>query len=165
MRTPIRKTDRYIRAKQDAYITLNKYQELGANLEKLEKIVRPRLAKEVKKYAEDGDFSENAAYQIAKGKLRGINQRILDIQDILKRAEIIETSDNSSVQLGCSVIVEVNGNKKTYQILGSTETDPAKGIISRSSPIGTALVNKRVGNVAEVKVGDKKIKYKIIEIK
>jgi len=166
MRTPRRKLDRYIREKQDALITIEKYRDLQENLEKLEKHVRPALGKEVKRYAEDGDFSENAAYQIAKGKLRGINQRILDIEDILKRAEIIRPSiNNGTVQPGCNVVVEVNGVEREYQILGSTETNPSQGIISASSPIGSTLINKRAGDVVKVKVGDRKIEYKVLKVK
>lgn len=164
MQLPWRKPGKYTNLKPDQHLTEAKYNELKNKLERL-KFNRPRLAEEVKKYASDGDFSENAAYQIAKGRLRGVNQRILELEDHLKRAVIIKPNKNSStVQLGSSVTVEGDGREKTYLILGSSETDPTKGIISRNSPIGAALIGRRLGDRIKIKLADRKIEYKIIKI-
>ncbi|MDD4271193.1 MAG: GreA/GreB family elongation factor [Patescibacteria group bacterium] len=164
MQLPIRKPGKYTYLKPDQHLTEAKYNELKNKLNRL-KFNRPRLAEEVKKYASDGDFSENAAYQIAKGKLRGMNQRILEIEDHLKRAVIIKPNKKSGVvQLGSSVTVEANGREKTYLILGSSETNPAKGIISRNSPIGSALIGRRLGDQIKIKLADREIEYKIIKI-
>jgi transcription elongation factor GreA len=165
MRVPTRKADKYLLPKGDGLMTAARYQELSAELEKLTKIIRPRLAEDVKKAASDGDFSENAAYQIAKGRLRGINQRITDIEELLKKAEIIQPSKNSYVvSLGNQVTVESTGKTKTYTILGSEESDPAKGIISKNSPLGSALLGKNVGQKATIKLKDKTVEYKIVKI-
>jgi transcription elongation factor GreA len=165
MRQPIRKADKYLRGKPDPKMTAAKFKELTAELERMKKI-RPPLAAEVKRLAAMGDFSENAAYQIAKGRLRGLNQRMLDTADQLANAEIIEPSQNrSSVGLGNSVTVESAGQTKTFQILGSTETDPSSGIISASSPLGAALLNRRIGETITVKLANKTAEYKIIKIK
>src|SRR3990167_8023281 len=146
MRLPIRKPGKYARLKPDQYLTQAKYDELKAGLEKL-KIRRPRAAEEVKRLAEMGDFSENAAYQIAKGRLRGLNQKILEIEDHLRRAIIIKQDKNTAaVQLGTEVTIQALGKQKTYLILGSAETNPAKGIISHDSPVGAALMGRRVGD-------------------
>ncbi|MEI7620735.1 MAG: GreA/GreB family elongation factor, partial [Candidatus Falkowbacteria bacterium] len=101
-----------------------------------------------------------------KSRLRSLNYRILDIEDLLKRAEIIEPNKNSDrVQLGNSVIVEINGKTKEYKILGSNETNPSTGIISHNSPLGVALIGKKLGDIAEVQLADRTVEYKIIEIK
>jgi transcription elongation factor GreA len=143
MRQPIRKADKYLRGKPDPKMTKAKFDELAADLERMKK-VRPPLAAEVKRLAAMGDFSENAAYQIAKGRLRGLNQRMLDVADQLANAEIIEPNKNNSViGLGNFVTVESAGKQKIFQILGSTETDPARGVISASSPLGAALLEKK----------------------
>ena len=163
MRCPTRKPDKYLRGKSDPHITTAKFCDLKNKLEGLKK-ARPRVAEEVKRLASDGDFSENAAYQIAKGRLRGINQGIKETEDLLARAEIIEPADNGVVGLGNFVTVKSGGKNKTYQILGSTETDPAAGIISSSSPIGSALLGKRIGEKTMVKLKDKAIEYEIIKI-
>jgi len=164
MQLPWRKPGKYTHLKPDQNLTEAKYNELKNKLERL-KFNRPRLAEEVKKYASDGDFSENAAYQIAKGRLRGMNQKILEIEDHLNRAVIIRPNKNNiTVQLGSSVTVEGDGRKKTYLILGSSETDPTKGIISSHSPIGSALIGRKLGDQIKIKLADREIEYKIIKI-
>ena len=165
MRVPIRKPGKFTNLKQDPHITREKFNELQIKLERLKKISQPRMIAEVKRLASDGDFSENAAYQIAKGRLRGINQGILETEDLLKRAIIIEPQkNNGTVQLGNIVTVEVNGKQKIYQILGSSETNPDKGIISHNSPIGRNLIGKRIGDVVSIQLNNKEVKYKIIKI-
>ncbi len=164
MRQPIRKADKYLLGKPDPKMTQAKFNELTADLERMKKI-RPPLAAEVKRLAAMGDFSENAAYQIAKGRLRGLNQAMLDVEDQLAHAEIISPNQNKNiVTLGGSVTVENNGRKKTFQILGSTETNPAGGIISASSPLGAALLGKKIGETVSVKLANKIVEYKIIKI-
>jgi len=164
MQLPIRKPGKYTHLKPDQHLTEVKFNELKNKLERL-KFNRPRLAEEVKKYASDGDFSENAAYQIAKGKLRGMNQKILEIEDHLKRAVIIKPNKNSdSVQLGSSVTIAGSGREKTYLILGSSETDPKCGVISSRSPIGSALINRKLGDRIKIKLADREVEYEIIKI-
>ncbi len=166
MQVPTRRGDKIIRPKIDAHLTPEKYQELVAKRDWLIKVKRPKEAEEVKRLALMGDFSENAGYQLAKSRLRGINQRILDIEDLMRRVEIIEPNqDNSFAQLGHFVTIETNGRTKTYQILGSVETNPTAGVISQSSPLGLALLGRRVGETIEVNLGERVIKYKILKIK
>jgi transcription elongation factor GreA len=165
MRTPIRKPGVYTHLKPDPHLTPEKYLELKNKLEKLKKVSRPRAAEEVKFLASDGDFSENAGYQMAKGRLRGINQRILDIEDHLKRAIIIRPRvNNGRVGLGSRVSVKVGGQEKTYLILGSSETDPSAGIISHNSKIGSALMGHRVGDTVRVQLPKREAVYKILSI-
>ena len=134
-------------------------------MDRLTNVSRPREAADVKHLASMGDFSENAGYQLAKARLRGINQRILDIEDLLKRAEIIRPSRNKDqVQLGHRVTVEINGRQRTYQILGSAETSPESGVISHSSPLGAALLGRRAGETVEVKLAGKTVSARIIKI-
>jgi transcription elongation factor GreA len=162
MQTPIRKPGKYTHLKPDQYLTRAKFDELKNKLDKL-KFNLPPAAEEVKRLAQMGDFSENAAYQIAKGRLRGMNQRILEIEDHLKRAIIIKPAQNTgTVQLGSSVTVETAGRKKTYLILGSSETDPKRGIISRNSPLGSALIGRKVGDTVKIKLNNREVEYKII---
>ena len=163
MRTPIRKPGKYTHQKVDPSMTRAKYDELKLRLESMKK-KQPALREEVKRLATDGDFSENAAYQIAKGRLRGLNQRVLETENLLKRAEIIEPRDNKTVQLGHFVTVEINGKTKTFQILGSTETNPNAGVISHNSPIGSALIGKKVGETVSIQLANREVEYKIIKI-
>jgi len=149
----------------DPYITQKKADEIKKELDKMINIIRPKLVHEVEEHAKNGDFSENAAYQAAKGKLRGLNNRILVLQNILNKAIIIEHDKNSNVIcLGNTVTVETNGNEFTYQILGSQEINLEQGIISHKSPIGAGLIGHKVGDEVEIEINDRIIKYKIIKI-
>lgn len=164
MRTPIRKAGKYTHLKPDPHLTMGKFNDLKKQLEKMKK-TQPKLAAEVKRLALDGDFSENAAYQIAKGRLRGLNQKMLDIENHLKTAIIINTNHNHSiVQIGSTVVVETNGKEKEFTILGSSETDPTKGIISHNSPIGSAILGKRIEDIVKIKLKDRTTEYKIKKI-
>lgn len=164
MQVPKRRPGKYTFDKPDLNLTEKKYAEIKAELLHLKEI-QPKLAAEVKRLAEMGDLSENAGYQIAKGQLRGANQKITELEDQVHRAVIIKTDSNSGVvALGSTVWVEVGGKKIKFMILGSQETDPGKGIISHQSPIGSALMGKSPGQTAKIKIKDKEIEYKIIEI-
>lgn len=166
MQVPTRKPGKFSGQKPDPHLTEAKYLELKNKLERLKKYSQPRAIAEVRRLAEMGDFSDNTAYQMAKGRLRGINQGLLDIADHLKRAIIIKPiKNNGIVVLGCTVTVEVNGKSKDYLILGSSETDPLRGVISHNSPIGSALLGKKIGEVARIKLKDKIVEYKVIAVK
>lgn len=166
MRVPIRKGDSRMFTKMDPVMTQEKYQALREKVEYMKKIKRPKEAEEVKRLALMGDFSENVGYQIAKGRLRGLNQRIIEIENLLSRAEIIEMkNDDSQVNLGSYVTISTKDSEKTYQILGSSETDPLRGIISHTSPIGSALLGKKLGDTINIKRGEKTTTYQITGIK
>jgi transcription elongation factor GreA len=164
MQTPRRKPGRYSGLKPDPYLTEDKYQELSAKLERLKKHSQPKAIEEVKRLAEMGDFSENAAYQIAKGRLRGINQAIIDIAEHLKQAIIIKPQKSPTVRIGSTVTVSVGGREKTYTILGSSETDPIRGVISHNSPLGAGLIGCRVGETEKIRLNDREVEYRIISI-
>lgn len=164
MQIPYRKPGKYALVKPDLLITQAKFDELSKKLEGLKKARGP-MAEEVARLADLGDFSENVAYQFAKGKLRGINSGILEIERQLDHAEIITTQkQNDTVKVGHTVDVEIEGARKTYQILGSSESNPSKNVISHSSPLGAALLGRSVGDTVAVKLAKKDVEYQIIAI-
>lgn len=166
MRVPIRKSEeKRLKINPDYQLTPEKYQELAKKLKYLKEISHPREAAEVRRLAEMGDFSENAGYQLAKSRLRGINQRIIDLKNLLSRAEIIEPDKNiSTIKIGHVITLESKNGQKKYRLLGSTETDPKSGIISHSSPLGSSLLGKKVGDEIKISLGDRHIEYRIIKI-
>jgi transcription elongation factor GreA len=165
MQVPIRKPGKYTFDKPDVSLTEAKFNELKKELERLKKN-RPGLAAEVRRCAEMGDLSENAGYQIAKGRLRSLNQKIIDLENHLGKAVIIKPSGNSlTIQLGHKVTVEAAGRQMAFVILGSAEADPGAGIISHNSPIGLALIGRRAGETVKVKLKDREIEYKIVSFK
>lgn len=164
MQVPTRKKETYRAPKADPHMTADKFTELSAKLKKM-KIAHPLLSLEVQRLAAMGDFSENAGYQLAKSRLRGLNQRISDLESLLKQVEIIESdSDTETIKLGHYVTLKSGDQIRKYQILGSSESDPQTGIISHSSPLGAALLNRRFGETVQIKINDKIKEYYIIKI-
>lgn len=163
MQIPKRKPGKYTQLKVDPHITQEKKQTFEAELERLKKI-HPAAAAEVKRLAELGDFSENAAYQQAKSRLRGINERIFFLEDRIKHAVIIEPTAAQTVGLGSTVTLLINDQEKVYTILGSAETDPSRGVISHSSPLGVALMGHKVGDAVLLPPTDREVTAHIIAI-
>ena len=164
MRVPKRKSEERVFVPTDPHITQAKHDQLERQLERFKKSV-PALAQEVMFHAKNGDFSENAPYQIAKGKLRGVNARILELGQQINKAVIIEGAGNSDIiRLGSRVTVEANGLAKTYQILGSAETNPLQGVISHNSPLGAALLGHKAGETVKLELNKKFVEYRIIKI-
>ncbi|MBI2989608.1 MAG: GreA/GreB family elongation factor [Candidatus Magasanikbacteria bacterium] len=164
MRTLNRKSEKNNQNKTDPFITEEKYHELKKTLEKLYK-TRPKAAAEVSSLAEMGDFSENVEYQLAKGRLRGINNRILMLEQQLNHAVIISPQKKTdSVRIGHHVRIETEGKKIDYLILGSAESKPEKGIISHLSPLGSALLGHKVGESVTLRLAEREMEYKILKI-
>ncbi len=164
MRVPTRKNDKIPKKKVDALISLAKYKKLEADLYRLKNIIRPQEIEEVKELSTTGDYSENAGYQEAKHRLRRTNSKIERIEDILSRSEIITKNNSGIVEIGSSIEIENNKTRKTYQILGSLETNPSQGLISYQSPLGQALLNRKAGELVKIKTGSTEREYKIIKI-
>ncbi len=118
---------------------------------------------------EFGDLSENAEYDAAKEEQGQIEAEIREMEDILLNCQIIDNSaEEGVVSIGSTVTVydEEFDENLVLQILGSTESNPAKGIISNNSPVGSALIGKKVGDRVVVKMGgDNEMIYKILEVK
>ncbi len=128
----------------------------------------PGLIDETQRTAAYGDRSDNAEYKEAKSTLRRVQGRILKIESQIRRAVIIEPERNISgtVQLGSTVVLEINGMQKTYQILGPHETDPSAGRISYRSPLGAALINHKKDDIVifNSPAGGGPKEYRIIKI-
>lgn len=165
MRLPNRKPGKYTFPTFDPVMTEEKFKALEAKLDHILKVSRPKAIKDTQTYAENGDFSENAEYQIAKGRLRGLNKTIDEIKYQLANAEVIKSpTDTKTVQMGHAVTFSVNGIEKTFHILGSTEANPNAGVISYKSPLGALLLGHSTGDEVTMQVGNKPVKYKIVHI-
>lgn len=165
MRIPIRKPGKYALLLPDPLLTEGKIAELKNKLSTLKNISKPKAMAEVARLAQTGDFSENAGYQFAKGKLRGINNGIITIERQLRQAVIIEPQQQTeTVHISHKVTVMNNERKQTFHILGSSETNPAKGIISHNSPIGAALLGHKVGDTVTVVLAKGNVAYTILKI-
>ncbi len=142
------------------------------DLEKeLEELIKKRveITKRIGEAREFGDLSENAEYDAAKNEQAMNEQKINEIQVILRNCVIINKNkiDTSKVNIGCFVLVYDQKFKEEveYQIIGSTESNPAKGLISNESPVGKALLDHKEGDIVDVETPSGITKLKILKIR
>jgi transcription elongation factor GreA len=149
-------------------ITKKGYEALQAELERLKKVERPKNIKEIEEARGHGDLSENAEYHAAKERQSHIQGRIRDVEHKLAEAQIIDTSKLSTekVVFGATVTVKdaQNGTEQRYTLVGQDEGDLKNGKISVQSPVGRALIGKRVGDTCEVQTPAKKVAYEVLNI-
>ena len=149
--------------KKTYQITVEGRQELEAELEEL-KSRRGAIADKIAEARDYGDLSENAEYDAAREEQGLVESRIAEIEDILLNAELIKTVKGSKVSLGSKV--ELKTGKKTviYDIVGPVEADPLEGKVSNESPIGEALMGKKVGDSVTITTPKGQISYEIVAI-
>lgn len=166
MRLPTRKKELERMANEDVdlHVTQAKFQRMQRDLADLLNRQRGEAVAEVRRTGEMGDFSENAGYQIAKGTLRRINTKIEVLQDRIARAVIIPDGPSTAVRIGSVVTVRMNDREQTFHILGSQESNPSRGAISRNSPIGKALIGSRIGETVDVTLADRTVAVTVLAI-
>jgi transcription elongation factor GreB len=141
------------------YLTPAGAEKLAAELTHLLRVERPKVVSEVAEAAAQGDRSENAEYIYGKKRLREIDRRIRYLQKRLAVAEVVKSSveDADQVRFGARVtVIDEDGGERSYVIVGPDESNPEAGYLSFQSPVGRALMKKRVGDVVVVKrpIGD-----------
>ena len=150
-------------------LTYEGLKKLEDELQDLKVVKRREIAQKIKEAREQGDLSENAEYDAAKDEQRDIEARIEEIEAILKNAEVVveEEVDLDKINIGCKVkILDIEYNEELeYKIVGSTEANSLKGKISNESPVGKALIGKKVDEVAEAMLPTGDIaRFKVLHI-
>jgi transcription elongation factor GreA len=150
----------------DTYLTPEGKEKLKAELEELVNVKRIELAKRLRDAIQQGDLSENADYHSAKEDQAFLEGRILELQEALRSAVIIENVISSgTVQMGSKVTVQELGEEpETFVLVGAKEASPREGKISNESPIGRALLGKHVGDNIEATTPAGTIQFKILDI-
>ena len=143
------------------------YRQLVDELEQLEKTSLPEPIERLSKARDFGDLSENAEYHSAKEALSAMEGRVEELKDILTRVTVvdIQKAGLDMVGLGSVVHIEVNGSVHEFTIVGEWEADPAAKKISHESPLGKALLGKKVGDSVEVEAPSGTISYAIKDVK
>jgi transcription elongation factor GreA len=149
--------------KKTYQITVEGRQELEAELEEL-KSRRGAIADKIAEARDYGDLSENAEYDAAREEQGLVESRIAEIEDILLNAELIKTAKGSKVSLGSKVELKTGKKTVVYNVVGPVEADPLEGKISNESPIGEALMGKKVGESVTITTPKGQISYEIISI-
>ena len=149
------------------YLTPEGKKKLEEELEYLTTVKRAEVAEAIKQAKEEGDLSENSAYDEAKSAQAFLEGRIQTLEAQLREAVVIEeTAEKGVVALGRTVTITEDGtdDPETYRIVGSAESDSLNGVISNESPMGSALMGKRVGDVVTVKAPSGEFQVKILKI-
>ena len=149
-------------------LTSEGLKKLEDELDDLIVVKRKEVAQKIKEAREQGDLSENAEYDAAKDEQRDIEARIEEIEKILKNAEIVDEDevDLETINIGCQVkILDLEFDEElTYKIVGSTEANSLKGKISNESPVGRALIGRKVGDLVSVETQVGIVQYKVLDI-
>lgn len=147
------------------YLTAEGEQKLKNELAELKGPRREDLAQRLRSAIQMGDLSENADYHKAKEDQAFLEGRIQEIEAVLRSAVIIEKSQGDFVSVGSHVTIqEADFDPETFYVVGAKEADPRNGKISNESPIGSALLNHKVGEVVEADTPGGKIRFKILKI-
>jgi len=145
-------------------LTKNGLDELKKEHEELATVKRPEVVKRLSDARDLGDLSENSEYSAAKQDLAFIDGRIGELQEIIRAAKVVTTHHKTHVDVGCKVTLHINGKKEMFTVVGEWEADPKEKKISHESPLGKALMGKKVGEQVEVEAPAGKILYKILHI-
>ena len=147
------------------YAGLKQYED---ELQNLKVVKRKEVAQKIKEARELGDLSENAEYDAAKDEQRDIELRIEELEKLLKNAEVVveDEIDLDKINVGCKVkVYEIDFDEEMeFKIVGSTEANSLQNKISNESPVGQALIGKKVGDVVDVETQVGVIQYKVLEI-
>ena len=147
------------------YAGLKQYED---ELQNLKVVRRKEVSEKIKEAREQGDLSENAEYDAAKDEQRDIEQRIEELEKLLKNAEVVvdDDVDTDKISIGCKVkVYDVEFDEEMeFSIVGSTEASSLNNKISNESPVGKALLGHGIGDVVDVETQAGVIQYKVLDI-
>jgi transcription elongation factor GreB len=150
------------------YMTPAGAKQLADELQRLAQIERPKVVREVAEAAAQGDRSENAEYIYGKKRLREIDRRLHFLTRRLDSAVVVRPEELGGDVVRFGAVVEIQdeaGERKTYRLVGPDEADPTKGKLSFQSPMGQALMKRRVGDVVVVKRPAGEIEIEIVALR
>ena len=151
-------------------ITINGLEKIKLELEELKNVKRPEVVAAIAEARSHGDLKENAEYHAAKEQQGHLEGRVMEINDIIARANVIDVTkieNNGNVIFGSTVTVKdlENSKEKTYKIVGKDEADINKNLIFYMSPIGKALIGKRLKDMVIVNTPSGEKNFEILDIK
>lgn len=153
---------------QEILLTQEGYDKIVAEHEELVSVRRKEVSERLKEAISYGDLSENSEYDSAKNEQAELEEKILKLENMIRKAKIINESEmsNDRVSVGLKVKVQdaASGEEMEFTIVGSTEADPFEGKISNESEVGKNLLGKEKGETVEIVVPDGMLTYKILDI-
>lgn len=152
-------------ADRPVYVSAEGLKKLEHELEHLRTARRREVAERIHSAMEFGDFSENAELEDAKNEQAFLEGRIITLEQTIKNAVVIDSNGHhDKVEVGSRIVVECDGERETYLIVGSAEAAPAEGRISNESPVGRALLGHRPGDVVKTVVPAGVVEMKILAV-
>ena len=163
------KTTKISEPERETILTASGLRKLEEELEHLKGTRRKEVAERIKQAKEFGDLSENAEYDDAKNEQAFVEGRILQIEQMLRSARVIENDDGvdeGEVTVGSTVTIRdaAAGDQVSYTIVGTAEADPLRDRISNESPVGQALLGRKIGETVTIRVPAGTLKYTILQI-
>lgn len=154
-------------AEKTTYLTAAGLDEVKNELNSLKKIKRVEIAERIQRARDFGDLAENAEYEAALDEQALVENRIEELEKVLRNAKVIKSPEKASdiVTIGSTVKIEMSGETDEFTIVGRVEANPAQKRISNESPVGSALLGAKVGEIVEVATPIVRYKYKVLEIK
>ena len=154
-------------SKKECLVTSQGFLKLEEELNELKTVKRPQVIEAIKDARAQGDLSENADYDAARNDQAELEARIKELEYMIEHATIIEENTDGKVGIGSTVVVSYvdDDEEEEYKIVGSLEANPFENRISNESPIGKAVLNKKVGDVVSVESPNGSYDVKILEIK
>ena len=154
---------------KETQITAEGLQKLEEELAQRKSVIREEILERIKEARAQGDLSENSEYDQAKEDQGKNESRIVELEQMIKTAVIIDTSASSKegkVSLGCTVVLKdmETDEEETYTLVGTTEADPFDNKISNESPVGKAVIGKKIGDVVVAVTPAGELSYKILEV-
>jgi transcription elongation factor GreA len=149
---------------QKVVLTKDGLNELKDEHRELTTVKRPMAVQRLSDARDLGDLTENSEYAAAKQDLAFIDGRIAELEEIIHSAKVVTSHGKMHVDVGCKVTLHVNGKREVFTVVGEWEADPVNKKISHSSPLGKALIGKKVGEKVDVDAPAGKLSYKILHI-
>ncbi len=149
-----------------SYLSKERYDEIVGEVKTLKTKGREAVADRLKQAKDLGDLSENSEYQEAREEQSRLERKINDLEELLRNATIIEKTSGAitTIKVGSKIKVEKNDEEFSYTIVGSNEARPGEGKISNESPIGKALLGKKVGDVMIIETPKGGMSYRVMHI-
>lgn len=153
---------------REIILTMKGLKKIEDELEQLKTVRRKEVAGRIKQAIAFGDISENSEYDEAKNEQAQVEERIMKLENTLKKAKVVDEDDISLDVVSIGTIVQVKDLEfdeiVEYTIVGSSEADPYELKISNESPVGRALLGKKVGDKVEIQIPDGVTKYEVLNI-
>ncbi len=151
--------------KNNVYLTSKGLEEIKEELIELKDVKKAEVTERIQRAREFGDITENSEYDTAIEEQNIIENRISELEDVLKSAQVIQVQKSDFVVIGSTVVIEMDGEVDEFTIVGSVEANPSKKKISNESPVGSALLGAKVGESVIVATPIVRYRCKVLEIK